>query len=81
MKDLICQVVRIEVHGGNPMNKLSDFIITNPQVVNFEELKQVIATAAKNGVLQIDMDIKPDYRNTPRNWAWVLEDVFIRGEV
>jgi hypothetical protein len=63
------------------MNKLSDFIITNPQVVNFEELKQVIATAAKNGVLQIDMDIKPDYRNTPRNWAWVLEDVFIRGEV
>jgi hypothetical protein len=63
------------------MNKLSDFIITNPQVVNFEELKQVIATAANNGVLQIDMDIKPDYRNTPRNWAWVLEDVFIRGEV
>ena len=63
------------------MNKLSDFIITNPQVGNFEELKHIIATAAKNGVLQIEMDIKPDYRNTPRNWAWVLEDVFIRGEV
>jgi hypothetical protein len=63
------------------MAKLSDFIITNPQVVNFEELKQVIATAASNGVLQIEMDIKPDYRNTPHNWAWVLEDVFIRGEV
>ena len=63
------------------MTKLSDFIITNPQVVNFEELKQVIAAAATNGVLQIEMDIKPDYRNTPRNWAWVLEDVFIRGEV
>jgi hypothetical protein len=63
------------------MNKLSDIIISNPQMGNFEELKQLIATAAQNGVLQIDMDIKPDYRNTPRNWAWVLEDVFIRGEV
>lgn len=63
------------------MAKLSDFIITNPQVVNFEELKQVIAQAATNGVMQIEMDIKPDYRNTPRNWAWVLEDVFVRGKV
>ena len=63
------------------MAKLSDIIITNPQMGNFEELKQIVAQAAKNGVMQIEMDIKPDYRNTPRNWAWVLEDVFVRGEV
>ena len=63
------------------MAKLSDFIITNPQVVNFEELKQVVATAGKNGVMIVEMDIKPDFRNTPKNWAWVLEDVFVRGEV
>lgn len=63
------------------MAKLSDFIITNPQCGNFEELKNIVATAAKNGVMHIEMDIKPDYRNTPKNWAWVLEDVFVRGEL
>ena len=63
------------------MAKLSDFIIAHPEITKFDQLKEIIATAAQNGVLQIEMDIKPDYPTTPRNWAWVLEDVFIRGEV
>ncbi len=61
--------------------KMSDIIITNPQMGNFEELKRLVANAANNGVMQIDMDIKPDYRNTPKNWAWVLEDIFISGRI
>ena len=61
--------------------KISDIIITNPQMGNFEELKQLIANAANNGVMQIEMDIKPDYRNTPKNWAWVLENIFISGRI
>ncbi len=61
--------------------KISDIIITNPQMGNFEELKRLIANAANNGVMQIEMDIKPDYRNTPKNWAWVLEDIFISGRI
>ena len=63
------------------MARLSDFIIANPHITSFSKLEEVIAQAAQGGLINLEMDVKPDYRDTPRNWAWRLEGVFTRGRV
>jgi len=61
------------------MAKLSDLIIQNPQVNSFGLLERLVATAAESGQIHLEFDVKPDYRDTPRNWEWRLEAVFSRG--
>ena len=61
------------------MAKLSDIIIYNPQVTHFHDLEKLVAQAAQDGVISMEMDVKPDYIDTPRNWAWRLEGTFYRG--
>ncbi len=63
------------------MAKLSDLIIYNPDVVQFKGLQELVAKAAQDGVISMEMDVKPDYVDTPRNWAWLLEGTFTRGTV
>ena len=59
--------------------KLSDIIIQNPEINSFQELKEAIRTITSDDMLFLDFDVKPDYRNTPRNWQWQLETVFAPG--
>ena len=61
------------------MAKLSDLIISNPEVTTFPELKELVKHAADAGHMFIEMDVKPDYRDTPKKWEWILESAFTKG--
>ncbi len=61
------------------MAKLSDLILSHPEVQSFEELEQLVAHLGESGEMFMEFDIKPDYRDTPRKWEWILEAAFTRG--
>ena len=56
--------------------KLSDIIIHNPQVNSFNELLEAVRSMKSDDVLFLNFDVKPDFRDTPRNWQWRLEAAF-----
>ena len=61
------------------MAKLSDLIIGNPSVKNFQDLELLVQHAGESGEMFLEFDIKPDFRDTPRKWEWILEAAFTRG--
>ena len=61
------------------MAKLSDLIIGNPDVTTFKELEELVQHAGESGQMFLEFDVKPDYRDTPRKWEWILEAAFTRG--
>lgn len=61
------------------MAKLSDLIIGNPDVKSFSELENLVRHAGDSGEMFIEFDVKPDFRDTPRKWEWILETAFTRG--
>lgn len=62
------------------MAYLSDLIIQHPEITSYEELETLVADAAKNGLILLYFDLKPDYPDTPRTWQQRLEMVFYRGK-
>jgi len=58
--------------------KLSDVIIQNPDINSFEALKALMKDYASGEVVLLNFDIKPDFRDTPRNWQWQLEGAFMQ---
>lgn len=63
------------------MAKLSDLIISNPDVTTFPELELLVRLAGDAGEMFIEMDVKPDFRDTPRKWQWILEAAFTKGTI
>lgn len=61
------------------MAQLSDLIIAHPEVASFSELERLVKHAGESGQMFLEFDVKPDFRDTPRNWQWVLESAFTRG--
>ena len=61
------------------MANLSDLIIQHPEVVSFAELEKLVIEAAQEGEIFLQFDVKPDFRDTPRKWEWILETAFTRG--
>ena len=61
------------------MAMLSDLIIGHPEVDSFADLERLVAHAGESGVMFMEYDVKPDYRDTPKKWEWRLETVFTRG--
>lgn len=61
------------------MAMLSNLIISNPDVTSFDELKQLVAHLGESGEMHLEFDLKPDYRDTPKKWEWILEAAFTRG--
>ncbi|MCB1333748.1 MAG: hypothetical protein KDK26_08865 [Roseivivax sp.] len=61
------------------MAQLSDLIISHPDVTTFSELEELVKHAGESGHMFIEFDVKPDFRDTPRNWQWILEAAFTRG--
>ena len=61
------------------MVSLSDLIIYNPQVHDFEGLLRLVAQAADDGARFVNFDVKPDYTDTPRSWQTDIERVFALG--
>lgn len=56
---------------------ISEVMIANPQLDGFEELVEVLKTIAKTSDERFfQMDVKPDYGDTPDNWEDRLEAAF-----
>jgi hypothetical protein len=61
------------------MARLSDLIIHHPEVTSFDELMKLVAKTGSGGEIFMEFDVKPDYRDTPRKWAMMLETSFYWG--
>ena len=60
--------------------KLSDIIIQHPGIDSFPELLDAVRGMTSEHMLYLNFDVKPDYRDTPRNWQWKMEKAFGEGE-
>lgn len=60
---------------------LSEIIIQHPEVNSFAELIAVIRRRAEEGDrFFLEMDLKPEFPDTPRNWEMRIEEAFSWGE-
>jgi len=60
---------------------LSDLILQNPDVSSFVDLLAVIRRRAEDGdQFFLEVDLKPDFPDTPRNWEFLVESAFVWGE-
>lgn len=56
---------------------ISEVMIANPQLDGFEELVDTLKAIAKTSDERFfQMDVKPDYGDTPENWEDRLEAAF-----
>lgn len=51
-------------------------MIQNPEMKDFEELKNEIKKRASAGELFFRMDVKPQFEDTPKDWEDKLEAAF-----
>ena len=54
---------------------LSEVLIQNPQLENFDQLLEVIEERSKSEMF-FRIDVKPSFNDTPENWEDRLEAVF-----
>jgi len=59
--------------------KISDIIIQNPEINSFPELLEAVKNMTSDDMLFLNFDVKPDYRDTPKNWQWKIESAFGAG--
>lgn len=55
---------------------LSEVLIQNPDMENFEALKTELKKRAAAGELFFRMDVKPPFQDTPADWEDKLEAAF-----
>ena len=55
---------------------LSEVLIQNPEMENFEQLKDELKKRAAGGELFFRMDVKPPFKDTPADWEEKLEAAF-----
>ncbi len=55
---------------------LSEVLIQNPEMKDFEELKTELQKRAAEGELFFRMDVKPQFSDTPADWEDKLEAAF-----
>ncbi len=60
--------------------RISDIIIRHPEINTFIDLLAAVRGITSEDMLFLDFDIKPDYRDTPRDWQWQLEGAFVGGQ-
>lgn len=56
---------------------LSQVILQHPEVDDFQELLKVVGQFGADGQVMLSFDLKPDFRNTPRDWQDQLEHAFL----
>ena len=59
---------------------ISDIIIQHPEINSFNALMDAVRGITSNEMLFMNFDVKPDYRDTPRDWKWQLEGAFVGGK-
>jgi hypothetical protein len=60
--------------------KISDIIIQHPDINSFVELLDAVRGIQSDNMLFMEFDVKPDFRDTPRDWQWQLEGAFVGGK-
>ena len=60
--------------------RISDIIIQHPDINSFVELLDAVRGIQSDNMLFMEFDVKPDFRDTPRNWQWQLEGAFVGGK-
>jgi len=55
---------------------ISQVMIANQQIENFEELCEVVQEFARRGERFLRFDVKPAYPDTPEDWEERLEAAF-----
>ncbi len=64
-----------------PPMLLSDLIIQHPEVSSFADLLATIRKRAEVGDrFMLEVNLKPDFPDTPRNWEFLVESAFVWGE-
>jgi len=58
---------------------ISDIIIQHPEINSFQALLEAVRGISSNEMLFLNFDVKPDFRDTPRDWQWQLEGAFTGG--
>ena len=58
------------------MLDLSQVLIANQEITRFDELKDAIREAARQGEMHLRFDVKPPYPDTPPDWEDQLEATF-----
>ncbi len=59
---------------------ISDIIIQHPDINSFSQLLEAVRGITSNEMLFLQFDVKPDYRDTPKDWQWQLEGAFVGGK-
>ena len=59
--------------------KISEIIIQYPEINSFTELLDKVRAMTSENMIYLNFDVKPDYRDTPRNWEWKIEKAFGEG--
>lgn len=60
--------------------KLSEIIIGHMEITSFPQLLAAVRGIQSDHMLYLDFDVKPDYRDTPRNWKWQMEAALEAGK-
>jgi hypothetical protein len=62
------------------MAYLSELVISHPEINSYAGIEEMVAKAAKDGLVLLYFDVKPDFPDTPRDWHKRLEETFYRAE-
>lgn len=55
---------------------LSELLLREHQLDNFDELVKVIIKEAKSGQMFLSSDVRPPFVDTPEDWEVILENAF-----
>lgn len=55
---------------------LSDILTQEHDLESFEDLLEVARQKARDGEIHLDVDIKPSFKDTPRDWQNQVEMAF-----
>ena len=55
---------------------LSDILTQEHDLEKFEDLLEVARQKARDGEIHLDVDIKPPFKDTPRDWQNQVEMAF-----
>ena len=64
------------------MLNLSDILISDHELISFDELADLVKARARAGEMFLNMDVKPPFKDTPADWQDKLEAAFtsVRSE-
>ncbi|MGV6857653.1 MAG: sulfur relay protein DsrC [bacterium] len=58
------------------MLNVSDILMYEHELDSFQGLLEIVRQKAQDGEMFIQMDIKPNFPDTPENWEAAIENAF-----